>query len=106
MILSISIGQDLFAISQDQPFRFPSTFTFVIRAFSTLEGTSSLSLSLSFDKNFDKSHLVHFAGIGYILDPDFSFVKVAAPYAQVCVITNLFLSTLNSLYSGSSVSIS
>ncbi|XP_015651254.1 protein ACTIVITY OF BC1 COMPLEX KINASE 7, chloroplastic isoform X1 [Oryza sativa Japonica Group] len=50
--------QDLFAISQDQPFRFPSTFTFVIRAFSTLEG------------------------IGYILDPDFSFVKVAAPYAQ------------------------
>lgn len=65
-----------------------------------------LSLSLSFDKNFDKSHLVHFAGIGYILDPDFSFVKVAAPYAQVCVITNLFLSTLNSLYSGSSVSIS
>ncbi|KAL0744167.1 hypothetical protein Bca4012_085680 [Brassica carinata] len=53
-----AIGEDLFAISQDQPFRFPSTFTFVIRAFSTLEG------------------------IGYILDPDFSFVKVAAPYAQ------------------------
>ncbi|XP_020889303.1 uncharacterized protein LOC9318612 isoform X1 [Arabidopsis lyrata subsp. lyrata] len=52
------LWQDLFAISQDQPFRFPSTFTFVIRAFSTLEG------------------------IGYILDPDFSFVKVAAPYAQ------------------------
>ncbi|AAF13088.1 unknown protein [Arabidopsis thaliana] len=53
-----AIGEDLFAISQDQPFRFPSTFTFVIRAFSTLEG------------------------IGYILDPEFSFVKVAAPYAQ------------------------
>ncbi|KAL9453873.1 hypothetical protein AB3S75_009473 [Citrus x aurantiifolia] len=52
------IGEDLFAIAQDQPFRFPSTFTFVIRAFSTLEG------------------------IGNILDPDFSFVKVAAPYAQ------------------------
>ncbi|AEE74590.1 UbiB domain [Arabidopsis thaliana x Arabidopsis arenosa] len=52
------LWQDLFAISQDQPFRFPSTFTFVIRAFSTLEG------------------------IGYILDPEFSFVKVAAPYAQ------------------------
>ncbi|KAI8552198.1 hypothetical protein RHMOL_Rhmol06G0247300 [Rhododendron molle] len=50
--------QDLFAIAQDQPFRFPSTFTFVIRAFSTLEG------------------------IGYTLDPDFSFVKIAAPYAQ------------------------
>lgn len=53
-----AIGEDLFAIAQDQPFRFPSTFTFVIRAFSTLEG------------------------VGYTLDPDFSFVKVAAPYAQ------------------------
>ncbi|KAK3034002.1 hypothetical protein RJ639_033287 [Escallonia herrerae] len=53
-----AIGEDLFAIATDQPFRFPSTFTFVIRAFSTLEG------------------------IGYILDPDFSFVKIAAPYAQ------------------------
>ncbi|RDX61866.1 Protein ACTIVITY OF BC1 COMPLEX KINASE 7, chloroplastic, partial [Mucuna pruriens] len=52
------LWQDLFAIAQDQPFRFPSTFTFVIRAFSTLEG------------------------IGYILNPDFSFVKIAAPYAQ------------------------
>ncbi|OEL33788.1 hypothetical protein BAE44_0005193 [Dichanthelium oligosanthes] len=57
-----AIGEDLFAIAQDQPFRFPSTFTFVIRAFSTLEG------------------------IGYILDPDFSFVKVAAPYAQVTLV--------------------
>ncbi|KAM7492429.1 hypothetical protein LguiA_035350 [Lonicera macranthoides] len=53
-----AIGEDLFAIATDQPFRFPSTFTFVIRAFSTLEG------------------------IGYMLDPDFSFVKIAAPYAQ------------------------
>ncbi|KAB2022122.1 hypothetical protein ES319_D07G187000v1 [Gossypium barbadense] len=32
-----AIGEDLFAIAQDQPFRFPSTFTFVLRAFSTLE---------------------------------------------------------------------
>jgi len=23
------------------------------------------------------------AGLGYILNPDFSFVKIAAPYAQV-----------------------
>lgn len=53
-----AIGEDLFAIATDQPFRFPSTFTFVVRAFSTLEG------------------------IGYTLDPEFSFVKVAAPYAQ------------------------
>lgn len=53
-----AIGEDLFAIAQDQPFRFPSTFTFVLRAFSTLEG------------------------IGYTLDPDFSFPRIAAPYAQ------------------------
>ncbi|KAJ0989692.1 hypothetical protein J5N97_008048 [Dioscorea zingiberensis] len=53
-----AIGEDLFAIATDQPFRFPSTFTFVLRAFSTLEG------------------------IGYTLDPEFSFAKVAAPYAQ------------------------
>ncbi|CAM6098327.1 unnamed protein product [Calypogeia fissa] len=53
-----AIGEDLFAIAVDQPFRFPATFTFVLRAFSTLEG------------------------IGTILDPDFSFAKIAAPYAQ------------------------
>lgn len=53
-----AIGEDLFAIATDQPFRFPSTFTFVLRAFSTLEG------------------------IGYNLDPEFSFAKIAAPYAQ------------------------
>ncbi|TKY57519.1 disease resistance protein RPM1 [Spatholobus suberectus] len=53
-----AIGEDLFAIAQDQPFRFPSTFAFVLRAFSTLEG------------------------IGYILNPNFSFAKIAAPYAQ------------------------
>ncbi|KAL0320046.1 UNVERIFIED_CONTAM: protein ACTIVITY OF BC1 COMPLEX kinase, chloroplastic [Sesamum radiatum] len=53
-----AIGEDLFAIATDESFRFPSTFTFVIRAFSTLEG------------------------IGYTLDPDFSFTKIAAPYAQ------------------------
>ncbi|XP_041990301.1 protein ACTIVITY OF BC1 COMPLEX KINASE 7, chloroplastic-like [Salvia splendens] len=53
-----AIGEDLFAIATDQPFRFPSTFTFVLRAFSTLEG------------------------IGYTLNPEFSFPKIAAPYAQ------------------------
>jgi hypothetical protein len=42
---------------QDQPFRFPAAFTFVLRAFATLEG------------------------IGKALDPDFKFVAVAAPYA-------------------------
>ncbi len=32
-----AIGEDLFAIALDQPFRFPATFTFVLRAFTTLE---------------------------------------------------------------------
>lgn len=53
-----AIGKDLFAVATDQPFRFPSIFTFVITAFSTLEG------------------------ICYALDPKFSFIKIAAPYAQ------------------------
>eukprot|EP00271_Cylindrocystis_brebissonii_P009273 TRINITY_DN2399_c0_g3_i7.p1 TRINITY_DN2399_c0_g3~~TRINITY_DN2399_c0_g3_i7.p1 ORF type:complete len:801 (-),score=132.93 TRINITY_DN2399_c0_g3_i7:801-3203(-) len=53
-----AIGEDLFAIAVDQPFRFPATFTFVLRAFSTLEG------------------------VGKTLDPDYSFPKIAAPYAQ------------------------
>ena len=52
-----NIGEDLFAIAVDQPFRFPATFTFVLRAFGTLEG------------------------IGAGLDPKFKFVEVAAPYA-------------------------
>jgi len=53
-----TIGEDLFAIAVDQPFRFPATFTFVLRAFSTLEG------------------------IGKSLDPNYNFSTVATPYAQ------------------------
>lgn len=53
-----AIGEDLFAIALDSPFRFPATFTFVLRAFATLEG------------------------IGKALDPDFSFAVTAGPYAQ------------------------
>lgn len=53
-----TIGEDLFAIAVDQPFRFPAAFTFVLRAFATLEG------------------------IGKALDPDFKFAQVAAPYAS------------------------
>ncbi|MEN9264386.1 MAG: AarF/ABC1/UbiB kinase family protein, partial [Gloeomargarita sp. GMQP_bins_44] len=33
-----AISEDLYALAYDQPFRFPATFTFVLRAFSTLEG--------------------------------------------------------------------
>lgn len=52
-----AIGEDLFAIAVDQPFRFPATFTFVLRAFSTLEG------------------------LGKALDPKYNFSDVAKPYA-------------------------
>jgi predicted unusual protein kinase regulating ubiquinone biosynthesis (AarF/ABC1/UbiB family) len=47
----------LYDIAYDQPFRFPATFTFVIRALSTLEG------------------------LGKGLDPSFNFMEVAKPYA-------------------------
>lgn len=45
-------------LSASHTCRFPATFTFVLRAFSTLEG------------------------IGRTLDPDYKFVAVAQPYAQ------------------------
>ncbi|MGG6292962.1 ABC1 kinase family protein [Leptolyngbya sp. AN02str] len=52
------ISDDLYEIAYDQPFRFPATFTFVMRAFSTLEG------------------------VGKGLDPDFNFMEVAQPFAM------------------------
>lgn len=52
------IGDDLYDIAYDQPFRFPATFTFVMRAFSTLEG------------------------VGKGLDPEFNFMEVAQPFAM------------------------
>ncbi|NJR66540.1 MAG: AarF/ABC1/UbiB kinase family protein [Leptolyngbyaceae cyanobacterium CRU_2_3] len=52
-----AISDDLYELAYDQPFRFPATFTFVMRAFSTLEG------------------------VGKGLDPDFNFMEVARPFA-------------------------
>jgi predicted unusual protein kinase regulating ubiquinone biosynthesis (AarF/ABC1/UbiB family) len=52
-----AISDDLYDIAYDQPFRFPATFTFVMRAFSTLEG------------------------VGKGLDPQFNFMEVARPFA-------------------------
>jgi predicted unusual protein kinase regulating ubiquinone biosynthesis (AarF/ABC1/UbiB family) len=52
------ITDDLYEIAYDQPFRFPATFTFVMRAFSTLEG------------------------VGKGLDPEFNFMEVAQPFAM------------------------
>jgi predicted unusual protein kinase regulating ubiquinone biosynthesis (AarF/ABC1/UbiB family) len=42
-----AISDDLYDIAYDQPFRFPATFTFVMRALSTLEG-----LGKGLDPNF------------------------------------------------------
>ncbi len=53
-----AISDDLYDIAYGQPFRFPATFTFVMRAFSTLEG------------------------VGRGLDPDFNFMEVAKPFAM------------------------
>ena len=33
-----NIGEDLLVVSKDQPFRFPAELTFVVRAFSVLDG--------------------------------------------------------------------
>jgi predicted unusual protein kinase regulating ubiquinone biosynthesis (AarF/ABC1/UbiB family) len=60
-----AISEDLFEIAYGQPFRFPATFTFVMRAFSTLEG------------------------VGKGLDPKFNFMEVAQPFAmQIMTNTN------------------
>ncbi|MDB9373815.1 ABC1 kinase family protein [Nodularia sphaerocarpa] len=53
-----AISEDLYELAYNQPFRFPATFTFVMRAFSTLEG------------------------VGKGLDPEFNFMEVAQPYAM------------------------
>ncbi|NJM71956.1 MAG: AarF/ABC1/UbiB kinase family protein [Scytonema sp. RU_4_4] len=66
-----AISDDLYEIAYDQPFRFPATFTFVMRAFSTLEG------------------------VGKGLDPEFNFMEVAKPYAMQ-LMTNMNGSDSNS----------
>ena len=53
-----NIGQDLLVVAADQPFRFPALFTFVVRAFSVLDG------------------------IGKSLDPKFDISEIARPYAK------------------------
>ena len=51
-------GEDLLVASADKPFRFPATFTFVVRSFTVLDG------------------------IGKSLDPRFDISEIAAPYAR------------------------
>jgi predicted unusual protein kinase regulating ubiquinone biosynthesis (AarF/ABC1/UbiB family) len=61
-----AISDDLYELAYDQPFRFPATFTFVMRAFSTLEG------------------------VGKGLDPNFNFMSVAQPFALQLMTDNNF----------------
>lgn len=53
-----TIGEDLLSVGRDQPFRFPATFTFVVRAFSVLDG------------------------IGKGLNPRFDISEISRPYAR------------------------
>jgi predicted unusual protein kinase regulating ubiquinone biosynthesis (AarF/ABC1/UbiB family) len=53
-----NIGEDLLIAAADQPFRFPATFTFVVRSFTVLDG------------------------IGKSLSPRFDISEIAAPYAR------------------------
>lgn len=69
-----SISDDLYEIAYDQPFRFPATFTFVMRAFSTLEG------------------------VGKGLDPEFNFMEVAQPFAMQLMSNGNLPNTANSIF--------
>lgn len=69
-----NISDDLYEIAYDQPFRFPATFTFVMRAFSTLEG------------------------VGKGLDPEFNFMEVAQPFAMQLMSNGNQVETANSLF--------
>ncbi|MFS8777456.1 ABC1 kinase family protein [Synechococcus sp. W70.1] len=53
-----ALSEDLYELAYEQPFRFPATFTFVLRALTTLEG------------------------LGKGLDPEFNFIEVAKPFAE------------------------
>ncbi len=69
-----AITDDIYEMAYDQPFLFPATFTFVLRALSTLEG------------------------LGKGLDPSFNFMEVAQPFAlQMINEPNSFLPTAGGL---------
>jgi predicted unusual protein kinase regulating ubiquinone biosynthesis (AarF/ABC1/UbiB family) len=68
------ITDDLYEIAYDQPFRFPATFTFVMRAFSTIEG------------------------VGRGLDPKFNFMEVAQPFAMELMKSGNSQDTTNSIF--------
>ena len=67
-----AINDDLYELSYGQPFRFPATFTFVLRALATLEA------------------------LGKTLDPTFNLMEVAQPFADELMAQN-YSSNPNSL---------
>ncbi|KAA8493140.1 Uncharacterized protein FVE85_8585 [Porphyridium purpureum] len=72
-----AIGDDLYEIARDKPFRIPATFSFVLRAFSILEGVQKT------------------------LDPEFKFAEVATPYGlELFDARKRFLSSMSSAADG------
>ena len=69
-----AITDDLYDIAYNQPFRFPATFTFVMRAFSTIEG------------------------VGRGLDPQFNFMEVAQPFAMQLMTNGNGTDTTSSIF--------
>jgi predicted unusual protein kinase regulating ubiquinone biosynthesis (AarF/ABC1/UbiB family) len=70
------IGQELFSVRSDVPLSFPASFTFVFRAFTTLDG------------------------IGKTLDPGYDLTRIAQPFLRELVDLrdgNAYLSVWNSL---------
>lgn len=90
-------GEDLLSIGADQPFRFPATFTFVVRAFSGIANILSLEIVMFLLLKTDfltvicfffpsvlgvKTLFLWFAvldGIGKGLDPRFDISEIAKP---------------------------
>lgn len=72
-----SIGEDLLLAANDQPFRFPATFTFVVRSFTVLDG-----IGKSLDARFDISEIAAPYARELLLDKDSQYAKLAADFKK------------------------